>query len=193
MATRVRRPSQRYAASQVRCCPQECFSSSHVSEMNQEIEFRLPCVDDGAAIWRIVRDSGVLDLNSSYLYLLLCKDFADTCIVARMDDRLVGFATGYRPPSRDDVIFLWQIGVDARLRGQGLGRRLLAHFLSTPGAVDATYLETTIAPSNQPSQRLFRGLARDLGVACQTAPCFDESHFPGSHEAEHLYRIGPFD
>lgn len=42
-----------------------------------------PRIEDGAAIWRIARDSGSLDLNSSYSYLLWCRDFADTTVVAR--------------------------------------------------------------------------------------------------------------
>jgi L-2,4-diaminobutyric acid acetyltransferase len=161
--------------------------------MTQDVEFRAPTVADGAQIWRIVRDSGVLDLNSAYLYLLLCKDFADTCIVAEQDAQLVGFATGYQPPGREDVIFLWQIGVDAAQRGRGLGKRLLAGFLNASGAAGVSYLETTISPSNQASQRLFRGLARDLGTSCQVQPCFTEEQFPSSHEGEDLYRIGPFE
>src|SRR5699024_2622490 len=84
-----------------------------IADMNPNIIFRTPTVADGAGIWRIVQESGVLDLNSAYMYLLLSKDFADTCIVAERDNQLVGFATGYRPPKRPDSIFLWQIGIDA--------------------------------------------------------------------------------
>lgn len=36
-------------------------------------------------MWRIARDSGVLDLNSSYAYLLWCTDFPSTSAVARVD------------------------------------------------------------------------------------------------------------
>ncbi|HEX5514930.1 MAG TPA: diaminobutyrate acetyltransferase [Gammaproteobacteria bacterium] len=158
----------------------------------QDIQLRPPDVADGSEIWRIVKDSGTLDLNSAYLYLLLCKDFPQTCVVAEQNGRLVGFATGYRPPERDDVIFLWQIGVDAALRGQGLGKRLLTRFLDSEGARGTSYLETTISPSNQASQKLFRGLARDLGTECQVSPCFTADQFPNGHEAEDLYRIGPF-
>ena len=161
--------------------------------MSQDFEFRMPVIADGAEIWRIVKESGVLDLNSAYLYLLLCKDFSQTCVVAEQKGRLVGFATGYRPPGRDDSIFLWQIGIDAALRGRGLGKQVLAHFLNSKGAIGASYLETTISPSNQASQRLFRGLARDLGTNCQVQPCFGIDQFPSGHEAEDLYRIGPFD
>lgn len=164
-----------------------------MKKLIQDIELRPPDVTDGSEIWRIVRDAGTLDLNSVYLYLLLCKDFPQTCVVAEQGGRLVGFVTGYRPPGRDDVIFLWQIGVDAALRGQGLGKRLLTRFLDSEGTAGASYLETTISPSNQASQKLFRGLARDLGTECRVSPCFDADHFPDGHEAEELYRIGPFD
>lgn len=34
-------------------------------------------------MWRIARDSQALDLNSSYSYLLWCRDFAGTSLVAR--------------------------------------------------------------------------------------------------------------
>jgi L-2,4-diaminobutyric acid acetyltransferase len=164
--------------------------------MNKDdtIVFRNPVIDDGAAIWNLVSASGVLDPNSPYLYLLLCKDFADTCIVAMRDDQLMGFATGYRPPHRENVIFLWQVGVDAAARGQGLGKRLVAHFLRNDGARGASVLETTVAPSNEASRALFRGIARDLDAGCDVQPCFRASQFPGAgHEDEELFRIGPYD
>lgn len=161
--------------------------------MTDRIVIRRPTVSDGAEIWRVVKESGTLDLNSAYLYLLLCKDFAETCVVAQQGQRLVGFVTGYEPPDRDSVIFLWQIGVDPACRGKGLGKRMLRTFLDQATARGATLLETTISPSNQASQALFRGLARDLGASCEVLPCFAPHHFPAhsGHEAEELYRIGP--
>ncbi|CAO0837892.1 L-2,4-diaminobutyric acid acetyltransferase OS=Streptomyces microflavus OX=1919 GN=ectA_1 PE=3 SV=1 [Streptomyces microflavus] len=59
-------------------------------------------MEDGAAIWRIARDSEVLDLNSSYSYLLWCRDFAATSAVARGEDgEPIAFVTGYiRPEPR---------------------------------------------------------------------------------------------
>jgi len=160
--------------------------------MTVETVFRAPSVDDGAAIWRLVKATGRLDLNSAYLYLLLAKHFADTCVVAVHGERLVGFASGYRPPSQPDTIFLWQIGVDPTVQGQGLGRRLLRAFMHSPGARGVRWLETTISPDNTASQALFRGFAHDLGIECIVGECFRAEQFPGGgHEAEQLYRIGP--
>ena len=89
------------------------------NQTKDNIVFRPPRINDGAAIWRLVKESGVLDLNSSYMYLLLCKDFSDSCVVAEEDGQLLGFVTGYRPPGRENAIFLWQVGVDAKARGKG--------------------------------------------------------------------------
>lgn len=158
------------------------------------IHFRNPSTDDGAAVWRVVRDSGVLDLNSAYMYMLLAREFADTCVVAEHDGEVVGFVTGFRPPQRPDSIFLWQVGVDASMRGQGLGKRLLTAFLQSPGAQGATMLETTISPSNEASRALFTAIARELGTDIRAGEGFRADQFPpeGDHEAEDWYFIGPY-
>jgi len=157
------------------------------------IDLRPPRVDDGAAMWRVARDTGVLDLNSSYHYLLLCKDFAETSIVALQDGRVVGFVTGYRPPGRPDVLFVWQVGVDEAARGQGIATRMLTTLIERVAVAGVRVLETTVTPSNAPSEALFTALARRLGTGCSRSVCFTEDQFPGStHEAEALFRIGPF-
>lgn len=149
---------------------------------------------DGAGMWRVVEGCGVLDTNSSYLYLLLARDFASTCVVAESAGEIVGFVTGYRRPARPEAVFLWQVGILPQAQGQGLGKRLLAAFLRQPGARGASWLETTITRSNDASRGLFRAIARDLGAGCEVSPCFTVDLFPESgHEAEELFEIGPFD
>ncbi len=158
------------------------------------IQIRTPRADEGAGMWQVAKATGTLDLNSSYLYLLLARDFADTCVVALADDRVIGFASGYRRPIAPDVVFLWQIGIHPDAQGKGLGKRLVSAFLQQPGAVDARWLETTISPSNTASQRLFHAMARTLQVDCTPSPCFAAEDFPDTgHEAELLHRIGPLE
>ena len=84
-------------------------------------------------MWRMARDSRVLDLNASYAYLLWCRDFAGTSIVATVDGRQVGFVTGYLRPEHPDVLMVWQVAVDAEHRGRGLAGRML-HELADRGA-----------------------------------------------------------
>lgn len=156
------------------------------------VDLRPPTVEDAAAIWQLVRDTGVLDVNSSYLYLLLTAHHAPTCGVAVQGDQLLGFVSGYRLPTQPDTYFLWQIGVAEAGRGQGLATRLALEVLRRPAQADVRYLETTVSPSNTASRALFDGLARRLDTALTVSEGFGPHLFPTEHEAEELLRIGPF-
>ena len=92
---------------------------------SREQHLRRPRAADGLAVHKLVADSGVLDLNSTYAYVLLCTDFADSSIVAERDGRVCGFIGGYHPPQRPDVLFVWQVVVAASERGTGLGGAML--------------------------------------------------------------------
>src|SRR2546426_608548 len=95
-------------------------------EMPEDLRLDAPRVEDGAAIWRIARDSQALDLNSSYSYLLWCRDFAATSVVARAaDGEPVAFVTGYIRPDRPETLVVWQVAVDHAHRGRGLAGALL--------------------------------------------------------------------
>jgi len=159
-----------------------------------EIRFRRPTVEDGRALWRLVVDAGSLDRNAGYTYLLLCRDFAETCIVAAKGDAIVGFVTGYRPPAERDVLFVWQVCVSQEARGRGLASALLDGLLVSEGCRGVRFLETTVTPSNAPSRAMFNALARRLGAEIDESPGFDEGLFPeDGHEPERRFRIGPFD
>ena len=153
---------------------------------------------DGNDISRLVRRCPPLDVNSHYLYLLLCHHFAETCVVAESDGDLVGFLSGYRPPALDDTLFVWQVAVDPAFRGQRLARRLVEHVLQSDACRDVRFVTATISPSNRPSQAFFRSLAERLGARCESTSLFTEEMFPpdlfpegADHEAEDLYRVGP--
>jgi L-2,4-diaminobutyric acid acetyltransferase len=154
-----------------------------------------PRVEDGAAIWRIARDSEVLDLNSSYSYLLWCRDFAATSMVARDENGdPIAFVTGYIRPDRPETLVVWQVAVDRAHRGKGLAATLL-DALTTRVASDQglTSVETTITPDNTASDRLFTSYAQRHDVPLERDVLFDGSLFPeGTHLPEVLYRIGPF-
>jgi L-2,4-diaminobutyric acid acetyltransferase len=147
-----------------------------------------PSTRDGAAIWRIARDSRKLDLNSSYAYLLWCHDFADTSAVARVGDDVVGFVIGYRRPAAPDTVVVWQIAVDAGQRGRGTAAALLDDLVRRTGV---RHIETTITPDNDASNALFRSLATRWGAEMSVVGEFAAREFPDDHETEVLYRIGP--
>ena len=154
------------------------------------VEFREPRITDGTRLWEIARDSQVLDLNSSYAYVLWCRDFARTSIVASVDGRVCGFVTGYRRQDRPDTLMGWQGATDPSQRGQGIAGRMLGALLDRLAPQGVTRLETTISPDNTASQALFTGVARRRGVGIRREDLFAADAFPDSHEPEDLYTIG---
>lgn len=156
-----------------------------------EIKFRAPKPQDGTRIWNLVGDSGVLEQNTAYCYLLLATHFSPNGIVAEQAGKLVGFVAAYRPPTDPEAVFVWQIGVDPSVRGRGLGKQLLHHLVGRSGNLDARFLTATVAEDNEPSNRLFRGFAREHNVDIKMEAGFDAELFPPGHAAEPLLRIGP--
>ncbi|MBT2387454.1 diaminobutyrate acetyltransferase [Streptomyces sp. ISL-11] len=164
------------------------------SELPEGLTLDTPGVEDGAAIWRIARDSGALDLNSSYSYLLWCRDFAATSAVARRPDgEPAGFITGYVRPERPGTLVIWQVAVDHAWRGRGLAAALLDGLVArTARELGVQGIETTVTPDNTASNRLFASFAERHAAPVERRVLFDGGLFPdGGHEPEVLHRIGP--
>lgn len=159
----------------------------------ESIRISKPSVAYGAEIHRLVAACKPLDLNSRYAYLLLCEHFAETCALAHEGDRVVGFVSAYRPPQRADTIFVWQVAVAPAARGQGVAGAMLRELLARSALRECRYLETTVSPSNEPSRRLFHGIARSMNAALTESTLFAQEAFAEEqHECEMLLRIGPF-
>ncbi|PWH07087.1 diaminobutyrate acetyltransferase [Brachybacterium endophyticum] len=164
-------------------------SETPQSSGDDRIRILPPAADHGAAMWRVARDSGTLDLNTSYAYLLMARDFAATTRVALQDGEVVGFVLGYRRPDAPQTLFVWQIAVDDVARGRRIGARLLDSLVDDLS--DVTTLETTITADNAASNRLFASFAERHGAAHSTQPLFAEADFPDEgHPTEHLHVIG---
>ncbi|MEU5085665.1 diaminobutyrate acetyltransferase [Streptomyces sp. NPDC021356] len=164
------------------------------TEIPDAVSIERPAVADGAALWRLAKDSGTLDVNSSYSYLLWCRDFAATSAVARdADGEAVGFVTGYVRPDRPGTLLVWQVAVDARHRGRGLAARLLDALTARVATESGlTTVETTITPGNTASERLFASFAERHGARVEREVLFGTAEFPdGPHDPEVLHRIGP--
>lgn len=161
------------------------------------LTLREPHPDDGPGVFNLIARCLPLDPNSRYCNLLQCSHFATTSIIAIADageHAVVGFISGYRMPARPDTLFVWQVAVDAAVRGLGLGSRLLTGLLARPVLADIRFLETTIGPDNRASWALFERLAERLSAAVATTTLFEsQRHFGGRHPDEILCRIGPFD
>lgn len=153
---------------------------------------RAPRAEDGPAVTALIAACPPLDTNSAYCNLLQCSHFADTCVLAELDGKPVGWISAYRPPSEPDRIFVWQVAVHSSARGMGLGGRMLDALLARPAVQGATHLITTVTEDNAASWALFTGFARKRGLGLEKAPLFErEAHFAGAHDTEWQATIGP--
>jgi L-2,4-diaminobutyric acid acetyltransferase len=152
---------------------------------------RTPKVSDGVRLWEIARDSQVLDLNSSYAYLLWCQDYSETSVVAEVNGRVVGFVTGYLRPDLPDAVMVWQVAVDADQRGLGLAGKMLSQLMDRLQPRGITSLHTTISPDNAASVALFSALADRRGMSITKENFFSPADFPDEHQPEDLYIVAP--
>jgi L-2,4-diaminobutyric acid acetyltransferase len=166
-------------------------AACHRPDLPPAISVERPQVGDGPDLWRLARDSGELDLNSPYCYLLWCRDFSQTSVVARAGRTVVGFVTGHVRPDAADTLFVWQVAVSRAYRGQRVGRRMLDRLASVMHRLGCRYLEATVSPGNVPSARMFTSFARAQAAPLAWSGGFDAAMFPDHHEREDLVRIGP--
>ncbi|MEH3134488.1 MAG: diaminobutyrate acetyltransferase [Mycolicibacterium neoaurum] len=164
--------------------------------MTQAPVLRPPCAGDAIAIRRLVAETDVLDLNSTYAYLLLATDFADTSVVAEIDGRVTGVITGYPPPNRRGVLFVWQVAVAPAAQGGGIAAAMLDHLVhrvARDGGGRPLTVEATVAPDNAPSRAFFAAFARRHGVPMSEQPHFTAAQLDPdlTHADEPLLRIGP--
>ncbi|MGU3499227.1 diaminobutyrate acetyltransferase [Mycobacterium sp. C31M] len=157
---------------------------------------RRPHGSDAIAIRRIVAETGVLDLNSTYAYLLLATDFADTSIVAEIGGELQGFITGYQPPQRPGVLFVWQVAVAPAAQGSGLAAAMIDYLvrrIRSGRNGEPLTVEATVAPDNVASRAFFGSFARRHGVPLTEKPHFTAAQLDPdlAHADEPLLRIGP--
>ena len=151
-----------------------------------------PRIGDGVWMHRLVAESKVLDVNSRYAYLLWCRDFSATSVVARRSDKVVGLVTGYRRPDEPGTLLVWQVAVSESVRGQGVAGRMLDELFDAVAAQALTdHLETTITPDNEASIALFSAFAKRRGAQVRTVTLFDSALLGDGHEPEQCYRIGP--
>ncbi len=157
------------------------------------VAVRAALKDEGALLWQLARDAGGIDLNSPYAYMLQCRNFSQTCVVAEVFGTPAGFVTAHRVPDRPNVLFVWQVAVLPEFRGFGIAHRMLSALVDLPACIGARKLEATVTPSNGASTALFKTFAKARGAELDIRQGFVASDFPEDerHEQERLFTIQP--
>ena len=156
------------------------------------IRLRQPNAFDGHQLHQLIQSCPPLDENSVYCNLLQCSHFAGTSVVGETAGQLTCAISAYLVPGRHDSLFVWQVAVAEKARGQGVAGRMLEHILARPACTGVRFLETTVTNSNRASWALFEGFARRFDTPLERREMFESQlHFAGAHETEVLARIGP--
>ncbi|WP_419767308.1 diaminobutyrate acetyltransferase [Arcobacter sp.] len=155
------------------------------------IMIRKPEKSDAIQIYDLVKESKVLDLNSEYLYLLQSTHFSSTCAVALHEEKVIGFVSGYLKPDENNSLFIWQVAVDGKYRGNDIAGRLIMNIIKRD-FLDVEKIYTTVSPSNISSIKVFEKVAKGLNTKMTSSTFFEKNDFKNSHEDETLYEIGPF-
>ena len=157
------------------------------------VTFRKPVREDGAQIWELIRACKPLDENSMYCNLLQCDHFSDTCVIAELDGRIVGWVSAYIVPNDPETLFVWQVAVGSAARGMGVAKKMLNGLLARDVCSDVTRLQTTITRDNAASWALFESFADRMDAPLDADPHFErEAHFDGKHATEYMVTIGRF-
>jgi len=161
-----------------------------IKSRHDDVQFRKPDAEDGAAIWELIAACKPLDENSMYCNLIQCDHFRDTCILAELDGTPVGWISGYVLPRDPDTFFVWQVAVSEKARGLGLAKRMLDQLLARDECEDVTRMQTTITKDNDASWALFRSFAdAQDGELDHEAHFESDTHFQGEHDTEHMVTI----
>lgn len=149
--------------------------------------------DEGALLWEIARDAGGVDLNSPYAYMMQCRNFYETCVIAEVFGTPAGFVTAHRVPNRPQTLFVWQVAVLPEFRGLGIGKRMLDTLADMSVCGGVRRLEATVTPSNKASEALFSGFAKDRNAELEISSGFDRDDFPDDEpqEQERLFVVQP--
>jgi len=135
----------------------------------------------------LIKSVGNLDLNSSYLYLLLARYFSENCLVKKVDNKIIGFITAIK--TDESTLFVWQVGVDKNFQGQGIAKELLRDLISRQSK-NITKIEFSISPSNQASFALFNKYAANINTKILPVAEFKPNlFFEENHEEEIFYQI----
>ena len=136
----------------------------------------------------------MLDVNSLYAYLLICKDFAASSVIAEAVDskEVAGFITGYITPQNPEALFVWQVAVAETYQRRGIALNMLDYLAVQAISRGVKWIEATVSRTNLASRNLFQSLSSKLQASLHEQELFTEKHFGGfSHECEPLIRVGP--
>ncbi|MCE8027711.1 diaminobutyrate acetyltransferase [Halomonas daqingensis] len=153
--------------------------------------FKQPTIHDAKDMYHLACETTQLDRYPEYFYLLWCRDFQETSLIAKKDGDLIGFVIGYIRPDFPSTLLIWQQATQKSVINRGLGVRLLNDLICRCKDRGVDFVEATIDPCNYTAERTLLGISKMHRTSMEKAVIFEQKHFSVEHHAEMLVKVGP--
>lgn len=160
------------------------------SKMFLRARVRRPTLADAERVAVLARTFPHSELDASCLHLFLSGQFATSSIVAEMEGYVVGFAAGYRNPSRHDTLSVWQVGTVPPVQGKGIATAMLLGLLAYPENTDVCFVEISALPDDRAIRRLFARTAQMMHAQLDEVRAMAPRLFTAAR-GRSLLRVGP--
>jgi L-2,4-diaminobutyric acid acetyltransferase len=135
-------------------------------------------------VLKLMRSSGGIDHHTDYTLWQAAYFDPELFFTALVDKRIAGYLFGR---STKDSILLWQIAVDRKERGKGIGKKLVSALIHYAKNNNFSSIITTITPDNIASKVTISSAAKSCGFCLIDVGM--TSDFGGSMAKEIIYEI----
>lgn len=135
-------------------------------------------------VLKLMRSSSGIDHHTDYTLWQAAHFDPELFFIALVDNRIAGYLFGR---STKESVLLWQIAVDTKDRGKGIGKKLVSALISSAKKNDFRSIITTITPDNIASKVTISAAAKSSGFSMNEVGI--TSSFGGSMKKETIYEI----
>lgn len=147
-------------------------------------------VNDVESVRKFVDECKPLELHTPFTYWMLFNYFSNLCLLTLEDEKIVGFISGIKSSSHEQVVYLWQIGVSKRHRGKKYSSTLLDNFFKSALDLNCNKIQVSIGPNNLASYQAFQKYSKKCSYnICEIGKVSYHDKISNTTEYELLYEI----
>ena len=120
-----------------------------------QIKIRTAQQNDFLDVYTFISQCKPLENYSEHFYKIMLRYFGNTCFIAEFKKDIIGFIMCFISQMDAKTMFIWQIGVFSKFRGNEIGKMLLKEAEKTAQVYRCKRIELTVDPENVPSQKFF--------------------------------------
>lgn len=135
-------------------------------------------------VLNLMRSSNNIDHHTEYTLWQIAHFDPDLFFIALVDNRMVGYLFGR---STKESVFLWQMAVDKKNRGKGIGKKLVLALINSANKNKFSSIITTVTPDNLSSKATIFSAVKSCGLSINTVGT--TSNFGGAMKKEVIYEI----